>query len=59
MRGSRKFCQRGSDFFYFIFVYLFLFTISVPFLARQRDVIEIVFHRRADDGPAFNAGLNW
>ena len=54
MRGSRKFCQRGSnfDFFIFVFVYFFLFffsvnagredpntTLSGPSWARQRDAI--------------------
>ena len=43
MRGSRKFCQRGSKF--------------GPSSARQRNAIEMAFRWRADDGPTLNASL--
>ena len=62
MRGSRKFCQRGSN----IDNLFFLFdegrndkntTISGPSSARQRNAIKMAFRWRADDGPTLNAGL--
>ena len=61
MRGSRKFCQRGSNFNFFLF-----FdegrndsntTISGPSTARQRNAIQMVFRWRADGGPILNAGF--
>ena len=64
-RGSRKFCQRGSKFDY-VFFLLFLvvegfedpnITKNGPSSARQRNVIEIAFRWRADDGPTLNASL--
>ena len=69
MRGSRQFCQRGSNFdVFFVFVFVFCFvlgeerkdpntTISGPSLARQRNAIKMAFHWRVDDGPTLNAGL--
>ena len=63
MRGSRKFCQRGSNF-YNVFLFLVYegmedqnITISGPLLARQRNAIEMAFRWRAVDGPTLNAGL--
>ena len=55
MQGSRKFCQRGSNFanvfFFFFLVYEGVedptVTINGPSLAFQR----------TDDGPTLNAGL--
>ena len=60
MRGSRKFCQRGSntDFFFFFFFSWWvrerieISTKSRPSSARQRNAIEKAFRRRVD-----NAGL--
>ena len=63
MRGSRKFCQRGSDI-----DFLFLVDdegredpnttiISGPSLARQRNAIYMAFRWCADDGATLNAGL--
>ena len=66
MRGSRKFCQRGSKFENVFFSILFYVdegiedpntTISGPSLARQRNAIEMSFRWRADDGPTLNAGF--
>ena len=67
MRGSRKFCQRGSNFDnVFLFFFLHVIdegredpntTISGPSSARQRNAIKMAFHWRADDGPTLNAGL--
>ena len=63
IRGSRKFCQRGSNFDKFFFLLLVdegreypNTTISGPSLARQRNAIEMAFRWRADDGPTLNAG---
>ena len=60
MRGSRKFCHRGS----FVFC-LFLdegredpnSTKSGISSARQRNAILMAFRWRVDDGPPLNAGL--
>ena len=61
MRGSRKFCQRGSKF-----DNIFLIdkgiedtntAINGPSSARQRNAIKMAFRWRADDGPTLNAGL--
>ena len=61
IRGSRKFCQRGSNFDNF-----FLFdegkndtntTFSGPSTTRQRNAILMAFRWRADDGTTLNAGL--
>ena len=61
MRGSRKFCQRGSNFEAFFLVDEGRedpnTTKSGPPLARQRNAIEIAFHWRVDDGPTLNASL--
>ena len=70
MRGSRKFCQRGSKFdnvfccFFCLFFHLVdegiedqNTAINGPSSARQRNVIEMAFRWRADDGPTLNAGL--
>ena len=63
MRGSRKFCQRGSKFEVF---FAFLVdegiedpntAINGPLLAHQRNAISMAFRWRADDGPPLNAGL--
>ena len=58
MRGSRKFCQRGSS------DNVFLnsredpnTTISEPTSIRKRNAIKMAFRWRADDGQALNAGL--
>ena len=61
MRGSRKFCQRGSNF-----DNIFLIdegredlntTISRPSSARQENAVLMVFHWLTDDGPTLNDGL--
>ena len=61
MRGSRKFCQRGSNF-----DKVFLVdkeredpntTFSWPSSARKRNAILMAFLCRASDGPTLNAGL--
>ena len=66
MRGSRKFCQRGSKFdnvFYSISFYVDEgredpnTTISGPSSACQRNAIEMAFRWRTDDGPTLNAGF--
>ena len=72
MRGSRKFCQRGSNFdvFFFNFDVFFRFFFSlmkgrrvqIPLLAghhrpRQRNAIQMEFRWHADDGPTLNAGF--
>ena len=67
MRGSRKFCQKGSNFDKGFFLFLFFkydegsrdpnTTISGPSTARQRNAIYMAFRWRADDGPTLNAGL--
>ena len=67
MRGSRMFCQRGSKSDnVFFFSYSFLVdegredpntTISGPWSARQRNVIEMAFRGRGDDDPTLNAGF--
>ena len=63
MPGSRKFCQRGSNFdiFWVFLAYKGIddlnTTISWPSSAHQRNVIFMAFRRRADDGPTLNAGL--
>ena len=66
MRGSRKFCQRGSNFDNSFFVCFFLVdegkedpntTISGPSWARQRNAIKMAIRRRGYDGPTLNAGL--
>ena len=62
MRGSKKFCQRGSKFDN---VSLFLVeliedpntAINGPSLARQRNAILMAFRWQADDGLTLNAGL--
>ena len=60
MRGSRKFCQRGSQ------LDIFLAderredrnaSISGPSLAHKRNNISMVFRWCDDDGPTLNAGL--
>ena len=65
MRGSRKFCQRGSKFDV-VFCCVFLVyeriedpntAINGPTLARQRNAIKMAFRWRADDGPTLNAGF--
>ena len=65
MRGSRKVCQRGSNFDRF-FYFDFLVdkgredpntTISGPLSAHQRNTIKIAIHWRANDGLTLNAGL--
>ena len=66
MRGSRKFCQRGSNFdnVFLFFLHVIdegredpITTISGLSSARQRNAIKMAFHWRADDGPTLNAGL--
>ena len=61
--GSRKFCQRGSNF---DVVFFFIVdegwedpntTISGPSSACQRNAISMAFRWHADDGPTLNAGL--
>ena len=56
MRGSRKFCERGSNFDVFCFFFVVVVdegredpssTISGPLLARQRNAIK--FPWRVDD----------
>ena len=54
MRGSRKFCQRGSNFDK-LFLFLFFYLVE-PSSVRQRKAIEMAFHWRADDGSTLNAG---
>ena len=62
MRGSRKFCERGSNFDNVVF----LFnegredpdtTISGPLSACQRNAMQMEFRWRADDDPKLN--LAW
>ena len=64
MRGSRKFCQRGSNCNNVFFLSFFIFdegrkdpsnTISGPSLARQRNAILMVCRWRANYGPTLNA----
>ena len=64
MRGSRKFCQRGSNSANVCFLFLVddgredpNNTKSGPSSARQRNVIEMAFRWRDDNGPTLNAGL--
>ena len=61
MRGSRKFCQRGSKFDNFFLVDEMIedpnMTINGPSSTRQRNAIEMAFRWRADAGPTLNAGL--
>ena len=69
MRGSRKFCQRGSKFDIFFLVDEGIedpnITINWPSSANQRNAISMAFRYAismafrwwADDGPALNAGL--
>ena len=69
MRGSRKLCQRGSNFDYFCCCCCcccFLddegrkdpnTTISGPSSTHQRNAISMAFRWRADVGPTLSAGL--
>ena len=61
MRGSRKFCQRGSNFDNGFFADKGKegsnTTISRPSSARQQNAIKMAFHWSADDGPKLNLGL--
>ena len=61
MRGSRKICQRGSNFDYFVLVDEGRngpnTTISEQPSARQRNAILMAIRWLANDGPTFNAGL--
>ena len=59
MRRSRKFCQRGSNFFFLVDERREdpNTTISVLSLARQQNAIKIVFPWHADDGQTLSAGL--
>ena len=67
MRGSRKFCQRGSNFnnVFVRFFYIFFDegrkdpnkTISGPSLALQRNAILMAFRWRADYDQTLNADL--
>ena len=64
LRGSRKFCQRGSNTDVFFLYYLVEgiergsnCTHSWPSSACQRNDIEMVFRWRADSGPPLNTGL--
>ena len=60
MRGSREFCQRGSNSFLFIFYKGKEdrnSTKSGASSARQRNAIKMVFCWRADDSPTLNGGL--
>ena len=65
-RGSRKFCQRVSDFDNVFLCFFFSVdegrddpntTISGPTLARQQNAFEMAFLCRTNDGPTFNADL--
>ena len=59
MRGSRKFCQRGSNYDKFFLVNEGRedpnTTNSGPSSARQQNAIKMAFRWRTDDGPTFNA----
>ena len=62
IRGSRKFCQRGSKFLSNIFLVVRgredpNTTISRLSSARQRNAIKMAFHWRADGGPTLNAAI--
>ena len=64
MRGSRKFCQRVSNSANVCFLFLVddgsedpNNTKSGPSSARQRNVIEMAFRWRDDNGPTLYAGL--
>ena len=65
MRGSRKFCQRGSNFDGFFFGYRFLVNEGRgPKYHLKRAIIGppakrhlMAFRWWADDGPTLNAGL--
>ena len=69
MRGSRKFCQRGSKFDYVFFLFLFFVFLVVegiedpntaingPSSTRQLNAILMVFRWRADVSPTLIAGL--
>ena len=71
MRGSRIFCQSGSNFDNGLFFFLFFFccfflvdewwegpntSINGPSSASQRNAIKMAFRWRADDDPTLNAG---
>ena len=64
MRDSRKFCQRGSNSANVCFLFLDNDgsegpnnTKIGPSSTRQRNVIEMAFRWRDDNGPTLNAGL--
>ena len=61
MRGSRKFCQRGSKFDKLFWVDKggedLNTIISGRSSARQRNAIKMAFHWHADGGQTLNAGL--
>ena len=66
MRGSKRFCQRGSKFDFFSLFFIFSndegredqnTTINGPSWARQRNAIQTAFRWRDDDDPTLNAGL--
>ena len=61
MRGSRKFCQMGSNFDNFFFVVDEgredpSIPISGPSSARQQNAFKVAFCWCADDGSTLNAG---
>ena len=66
MRGSRKFCQRGSNYDKVFFSFMRgggvggedpNTTISGSSTARLRNAIYMVFRWRPDNSPTSNAGL--
>ena len=63
MRGSRKFCQRVSNFgdVFFLLVDEGIEDPNTakngPSSARQRNAVSMALRRWADDGPTLNAGL--
>ena len=66
MRGSRKFCQRGSNIDNGFCCFFFLvdegrddpnIIISGPSSASQRNAILVAFRCRADDDPKLNTDL--
>ena len=60
IRGSRKFCQRGTnntDTFLFYYFSSRWDGERIESSVRQRNAIEMAFRWRADNGQSLNAGL--
>ena len=64
MRGSRKFCRRGSNFdVYWVFFRVFFFVVFFLVDAEERKDLDttvsqqMTFRWRADNGSTLNAGF--